>query len=112
MHPHLFFDHFTYASDKHPKSALFKEFNHPPTHLVCNDHLMATFLSFHMSLVVVMNCGAGNALHGFEINMFYFFYKTLFYTHIQRCIATAGTKCYKAYTLHFQKAIMSRITKI
>ena len=27
----------------------------PPTHLVCNAHLIANFLSFHMSLVVVMN---------------------------------------------------------
>ena len=45
----------------------------PPTHLVCNDHLIANFLSFHMSLVVVMNCGAGNALRGFEISMFIFF---------------------------------------
>ena len=52
------------------KSALFKEFNAPPTHLVCNDHLIANFLRFHMSLVVVMNCGAGNALRGFEISMF------------------------------------------
>ena len=52
------------------RSALFKEFNAPPpppppptTHLVCNDHLIANFLSFHISLVVVMNCGAGNALY-------------------------------------------------
>ena len=39
-------------------------------HLVCNDHLIENFLSFHMSLVVVVNCGAGNALYGFEISMF------------------------------------------
>ena len=45
----------------------------PPTHLVCNDHLIAKFLSCHMSLVVVMNCGAGNVLRGIEISMFYFF---------------------------------------
>ena len=58
-----------------PKSALFKEFNAPPppTHLVCHAHLIANFFSFHMSLVVVMNCGAGNVLRGFEISMFYFF---------------------------------------
>ena len=43
---------------------------HTPTHLVCNMHLIANFLSFHMSLVVVMNFGAGNALHGIEISMF------------------------------------------
>ena len=42
----------------------------PPTHLVCNAHLIANFLSFYMSLVVVGNCGAGNALRGFEISMF------------------------------------------
>ena len=42
----------------------------PPTHLVCHVHLIANFLSFHMSLVVVVNCGAGNALRGFEISMF------------------------------------------
>ena len=68
-----------------PKRALFKEFNAPPpthpTHLVCNDHLIANFLSFHMSLVVVMNCGAGNTLRGFEISMFYFFLKLFLYTY-------------------------------
>ena len=42
----------------------------PPTHLVCYVHLIANFLSFHMSLVVVMNCGAGNALRDFEISIF------------------------------------------
>ena len=30
----------------------------PPTHLVCHVHLIANFLSFHMRLVVVVNCGA------------------------------------------------------
>ena len=48
-----------------------------------------------MSLVVVMNCGTENALRGFEIGMLYLFSKTLFYTHIQRYTATAGTECYK-----------------
>ena len=43
-----------------------------------------------MSLVVVVNCGAGNVLLGFEISMFYFFYKTLFYTHMK-----AEKICYK-----------------
>ena len=42
----------------------------PPTHLVCHVHLTANFLSFHMNLVVVVNCGAGNTLRGFEISMF------------------------------------------
>ena len=57
----------------------------PPTHLVCHVHLIANFLSFHMSLVVVMNCGAGNALRGFEISMFYFFLK-LYLIHISKDI--------------------------
>ena len=42
---------------------------HTPTHLVCHTYLIANFLSFHMSLVVV-NFGAGNALHGLEISTF------------------------------------------
>ena len=29
---------------------------HPPTHIVCKAHLTAKFLSFRISLVVVMNC--------------------------------------------------------
>ena len=57
----------------------------PPTRLICNNHLIANFLSFHMSLVVVMNCGAGNALRGFEISMFYFFLK-LYFIHISKDI--------------------------
>ena len=57
----------------------------PPTHLVCHVHLIANFLSFHMSLVVVVNCGAGNALRGFEISMFYFFLK-LYFIHISKDI--------------------------
>ena len=56
---------------------------HPPSHLVCSAHLIAHFLSFHMSLVVVMNCGAGNALRGFEISMFYFFL-TFYFIHISK----------------------------
>ena len=39
---------------------------HTPTYLVCNIHLIENFLSFHMSLVVVMHFGTGNALHGIE----------------------------------------------
>ena len=31
-----------------------------PKHLVCDIPLVANFLSFYMSLVIVMNCGAGN----------------------------------------------------
>ena len=62
-----------------PQKVLYlRSLMHPPTHLVCNDHLMANFLSFHMSLVVVMNCGAENSLRGFEISMFYFFLKLYF----------------------------------
>ena len=34
-----------------------------------------------MSLVVVMNCGAGKALRGFEISMFYFFLNFILYTY-------------------------------
>ena len=48
----------------------FRNLIHIPTHLVCHTYLIANFLSFHMSLVVVVNCGAGNALHGLEISMF------------------------------------------
>ena len=59
----------------------------PPTHLVCNDHLIANVLSFHMSLVVVVNCDARNALRGFETSMFYFFLK-LYFTHISKDILT------------------------
>ena len=52
-----------------------------PTHFVCNAHLITNFPSFHMSLVVVMNCGTGNVLHDFEIIMFYFCLK-LYFVHI------------------------------
>ena len=48
----------------------FRNLIHTPTHLVCHAYLIANFLSFHMSLVVVVNYGAGNALHGLEISMF------------------------------------------
>ena len=53
-----------------PKVPYLRSLIHPPTHLVCNTHLIANFLSFHMSFVVVMNCGAGNVLYSFEIRMF------------------------------------------
>ena len=73
---------------------------HPPTHLICNDHLIANFLSFDMSLVVVMNCGTGNALRGFEISMFYFFLK-LYFMRISKDIlplrALNAIKQYKQY---------------
>ena len=40
------------------------------------------------------------------------FSKTLFYTHIQRYTAAAGTKCYKTMKMIlFQKAVMSGITQ-
>ena len=48
----------------------FRNLIHIPTHLVCNAYRIESFLSFYMSLVFVMNCGAGNALRGFEIGMF------------------------------------------
>ena len=42
-----------------------------------------------------------------------FFSKTLFYTHIQRHTAAAGIECYKTmWMILFQKAVMSRITKM
>ena len=41
-----------------------------------------------------MNCGAENALHGFDISIFISFIKTLFYTYIQKYTAVAGTECY------------------
>ena len=53
----------------------------PPTHLVCHVHLIANLLGFHMSLVVVVNCGAGNALRGFEISIFIFFWNFILYTY-------------------------------
>ena len=69
-----------------PKVLYLRSLMHtPPTNLVCNDHLIANFLSFHMSMVVVMNCGAGNALRGFEISIFYFFLK-LYFIHISKDI--------------------------
>ena len=49
------------------------KFNSHPTHLTCNIHLIANFLSFHMSLIVVMHFGAGNTLHVIEISMFLFY---------------------------------------
>ena len=55
------------ASDNKPE---FRNLIHTPTNLICNTYLIANFLSFHMSLVVVMNYGAGNALHDLEISMF------------------------------------------
>ena len=64
-----------------PKVLYLGSLMHRPTYLVCNDHLIANFLSFHMSLVVVMNCGAGNAPRGFEISMFNFFLKLYLYTY-------------------------------
>ena len=64
-------NHFRYqASSKIPN---LWNLTHTPTHLVCNIHLIANFLSFHMSLVVVIYFGAGNALHGIEISMFWFY---------------------------------------
>ena len=71
-----------YRRAANPQKVLYlRSLMHPPTHLVCNNHLMANFLSFDMRLVVVMNCGAGNALRGFEISMFYFFLNFILYTY-------------------------------
>ena len=79
-----------YASGKKPK---LWNLTHTPTHLVCNVHLIANFLSFHMSLFVIINRGAGNVLHGIGISMFLFF---LNFIHIsKKYTATAGTECYK-----------------
>ena len=58
----------------------------PTSHLVCTDHLLENFISFHMSLVVVMNCGAGNALRGCGISMFYVFFPKLYFIHISEDI--------------------------
>ena len=58
------------ASSKIPK---LWNLTHTPTHLVCNIHLIANFLSFHMSLVIFMHFRAGNVLHGIEISMFWFY---------------------------------------
>ena len=58
------------ASSKIPK---LWNLTHTPSHLVCNIQIIANVLSFHMSLVVVMYFGAGNALHGIEISMFWFY---------------------------------------
>ena len=44
-----------------------------------------------MSLVVVVNCGAENALYSFEIGMFYFFLK-LYFVHISRDILLLRAK--------------------
>ena len=44
-----------------------------PTYLEWYVHLVANFVSFPMSLTVVMNCGTRNVLYGFEISMFYLF---------------------------------------
>ena len=38
-------------------------------------------LGFDMSLVVVMHFGAGNALHGIEISMFWFLLNFILYTY-------------------------------
>ena len=65
-----------------------------------------------MSLVVVMHFGAGNTIRGIEISMFWF-YLTLFYTHIQSYTAAAGTNsCKTMQTIFFQKAVISKITKM
>ena len=65
-----------------PQKVLYlRSLMHPHTHLVCNAHLIANFLSFHMRLVVAMNCGAGNALRGFEISNVLIFLK-LYFIHI------------------------------
>ena len=63
----------------------FRNLIHTPSHFVCHAHLIANFLSFHRSLVVVVNWGAGNALHGLEISMFSYFLK-LYFIHISKDI--------------------------
>ena len=68
-------------------------------------HLIANFLSFHMGLVIVMHFGAGNELHGIEISMFWFYW-TLFYTHIQRYTAAAGTKTVKQCKQYLSRKLL------
>ena len=89
------------ASSKIPK---LWNVTHTPAHLVCNIYI-AIFLSFHVSLVVVMHFGAGNVLHGIEISMFWFD-QTLFYTHIQRYTAAAGTKSCKTMQTIFSRNLL------
>ena len=87
---------------------------HPLTHLVCNAHLIANFLSFHMSLVVVVNCGGGNVLLGFEISMSEFFLK-LYFIHPSKDILLLRTqRAIKQCKLCFfsRKPYMWRIMKI
>ena len=79
---------------KPPKGALFKEFNAPPIHLVCNAHLIANFLGSHMSLVVVMNCGAGITLQRFEISMFWISHNFVLYTY-PKIYCRCGLRKYK-----------------
>ena len=85
----------------------------PLTHSVCHVHLTENFLSFHVSLILVVNYGAGNALRGFKISMFYFLLK-LYLIRISKDIlllrAQNAIKQCKWY--FYQKAVMSRITKM
>ena len=75
----------------------------PPTHLVCNSHLIANFLSFHISLVVVLNCGAGNALRCFEISMFYFFLKLYFLRISKDILLLRAQKAIKQSKWYFSR---------
>ena len=49
------------------------KFNSHPYTLSLQYPSYSKFLSFHMSLVVVMHFGAGNAGNGIEISMFWFY---------------------------------------
>ena len=70
-----------------PKVLYLRSLMHPlyTLSLSCPSYSKSNFLSFHMSLVVVMNCGAGNTPRGFEISMFYFLLKLCF-IHISKDI--------------------------
>ena len=65
-----------------------------------------------MSLVVVVHFGAGNALQGIEISIFDFI--KLYLRHISKdvLLLQAQKAVKQMQTIFFQKAVMSRITKM
>ena len=101
--PHMVKRSFSLLSEWRETQIL--KFNTDPNALSFQCPSYRYLFSFHMILVVVMSCGAGNARHGFEISMFYFS-KTLFYTHIQRYTAAVGTKCYKLCIWYFYRKLL------
>ena len=92
------------ASRKIPK---LWNLTHTPTHLVCNIHLIANFLSFHMSLVVVMHFGEGNALHGIELVCFGFI--KLYFIHISKDILLLqAQRAVKQCKRYFSRKLLSQ----